>query len=80
MSGPRDGPATVSGYDDDSMHEDQLFFVRMWYEPSDALPGEWRGSVSQVGRDSRWYFADFAELVDFIRLRLAAQEGKGRSW
>jgi hypothetical protein len=60
------------------MPEDQLFLVRVWYEASEMLPGQWRGSVSQVGQDSRWYFAELGELVDFIRLRLALQEAGKR--
>jgi hypothetical protein len=49
---------------------DQLFVVRMWYEPSGSQAGQWRGSVTHVGSGARWYFAELGELNDFIRLRL----------
>ena len=44
----------------------------MWYEPSGSQPGQWRGSITHVGSGARWYFAEFGELNDFIRLRLSA--------
>jgi len=50
---------------------DQLFVVRMWYEPSDSQAGQWRGSIMHVGSGARWYFAELGELNDFIRLRLS---------
>jgi hypothetical protein len=53
---------------------DQLFVVRMWYEPSAAQPGEWRGSIMHVGSATRWYFAQLGDLNDFIRVRLAAAD------
>jgi hypothetical protein len=51
---------------------DQLFIVRMWYEASGSRAGQWRGSITHVGSGSRWYFAELAELNDFIRLRLSS--------
>ena len=49
---------------------DQLFVVRMWYEASGSQPGQWRGSITHVGSEARWYFAELGELNDFIRVRL----------
>jgi len=46
----------------------------MWYEPSAAQPGEWRGSIMHVGSATRWYFAQLGDLNDFIRVRLAAAD------
>jgi len=53
---------------------DQLFVVRMWHEGSGVRRGEWRGSITHVGSGTRWYFADLAQLNDFIRMRLNANE------
>jgi hypothetical protein len=50
---------------------DQIFVVRMWFEASGLQAGQWRGSVTHVGSGERWYFAELAELGDFIRLRLS---------
>jgi len=49
---------------------DQVFLVRTWYEPSGERPGAWRGAITHVASGERRYFAELAELNDFIRLRL----------
>jgi hypothetical protein len=47
-----------------------LFIVRMWQEPGDHKPDQWRGSVEHVSSAQRLYFASLDDLNDFITLRL----------
>jgi hypothetical protein len=47
-----------------------LFIVRMWQEPGNRNPDQWRGSVEHVPSAQRLYFASLGDLNDFITLRL----------
>ena len=51
---------------------DQVFLIRIWFEASGVRPGAWRGAITYVASGERWYFAEFGEMNDFIRLRLDA--------
>jgi len=46
-----------------------LFIVRFWWETG-RPSGKWRGLVEQVPNGPRRYFDCFADLDDFIALRL----------
>ena len=52
---------------------EQLFLVRIWWEPSEATSaGAWRGRVEDVTNGERSYFAAMPDLVAFIDERLVA--------
>ena len=47
-----------------------LFVVRVWYEPDQALEGQWRGSVEHVPSGHQMYFVSLADMTDFIALHM----------
>lgn len=49
---------------------EDLFVVRIWRVPSRTGPKAWRGCSDHVASGQRFYFSSFADLSDFIRLRL----------
>ncbi|MCB0208688.1 MAG: hypothetical protein KDJ52_05145 [Anaerolineae bacterium] len=51
------------------MQEDNFsFIVRIWFEATDSALSNhaWRGSIEQVGHQSRQYFQDLNTLCQFI--------------
>lgn len=55
----------------DQARREQLFLVRIWWEPSAATSaGAWRGRVEDVTHGERCYFATMPDLVEFIDERL----------
>jgi hypothetical protein len=53
-------------------HEQHLFIVRVWREPS-SRDDAWRGSAKHVSSGQIIVSADLNELTDFIRVRLASE-------
>lgn len=49
---------------------EHLFVTRMWCEESPDASGQWRGSVTHVNSKKKLYFANLADLIAFIMLRL----------
>lgn len=75
LRGLGDVSATRGRYDDGAVEiADQVFLVRMWFEASGVQPGAWRGMITHVVSNERWYFSELSELNDFIRLRLDASQ------
>ena len=48
------------------------FVVRVWLESADREGGIalWRGSIEQVGSDSRFYFSDLDGITRFIQTQI----------
>lgn len=53
---------------------EQLFVVRCWHEQAAGRAGQWRGSVVHVTSGHRRYFANLADLAEFIMLQRNAAE------
>jgi hypothetical protein len=50
---------------------ERVFLVRMWRRPGDAPSAGWRGSVFEIGTDTRFYVTGARDVADFIDMRLA---------
>jgi hypothetical protein len=59
----------------------QAFIVRIWHEAEDdeGRPVAWRGSVQQVGSDSRLYFQELDGIVRFIQEQTGIKARRGAS-
>ena len=58
---------------------EQLFVVRFWHEQAAGRAGQWRGSVVHVTSGQSRYFANLADLTEFIMLQRDTAEGPGPS-
>jgi hypothetical protein len=55
---------------DGARRREDMFVVRIWREPQPSGAAAWRGCSEHVTSGHKFYFASFADLIDFIRLRL----------
>jgi hypothetical protein len=55
---------------DAARRREDMFVVRIWREAQPSGAAAWRGCSEHVSSGQRFYFASFADLIDFIRLRL----------
>jgi hypothetical protein len=60
----------------------QAFIVRVWSESTDESGNAagWRGSIQNVGSDSRLYFYEFSAIPHFIEESLQITSNQPRSW
>jgi hypothetical protein len=58
----------------DTVRTEDLFVIRIWREPSRTGAKSWRGCSDHVGSGQRFFFSNFEDLSDFIRLRLETDE------
>lgn len=67
----------TKGQQNGQNRREQLFLVRIWWEPSEATSaGAWRGRVEDVTSGERGYFAALPGLVEFIDGRLAGGDSR----
>ncbi len=57
---------------------EHLFITRVWCEESRDSTGQWRGSVTHVNSEKKLYFANMADLMAFIMVRLDSERSKGK--
>lgn len=56
---------------------EHLFITRVWCEES-RDSGQWRGSVTHVNSEKKLYFANLADLMAFIMVRLDSDRSKDK--
>jgi hypothetical protein len=52
---------------------ERVFLVRMWRQGGDDPRGAWRGSVFEIGTETRFYVSGARDVADFIDMRLSIE-------